>query len=953
MTYGADTTDKRSHRVGYFLALDGIPTRFATHRFDELVQPNTQTAWAWWALDEATAGASVEDRLGQYPLTSTGVGTPDPRPSFLQPSTESTGSRYFSADYDIREVNSNTIADAVIERGSLSAGFRPDSVAGTEVIFAYSGVNLGTANDNNLMTLSHVGDEMRIEWRDAAAATITSTTSGADIVAGVPYHVMVTWQTSGGATDLTLYLWEVGKGLIHEESWSGLNTPFRGTSSTADFVLGSTRIGTNPYDGFLEDVVLWRIRHSRDTALAYLQHMTGSIVPALDVSGLGISGSSLDRARSLVVPGGFSCRVMDGTIQREVLSRREGVRDELSASVSASATTIATIGANNDAGRVVYLERESIITGPKSGTSYTLCQRGAWGSQPRAHGATLPISSRPRYLAGRRGVLWAVDLDTMNAQALRAGLLGGSPQFADGAYDLEFVDVQKELNRPLMRGFQTVTSADWVVNGYAVDVTVPDARLFVDGTRSSVRVDADDANLQRIHYLDSGDVDTGTNVVTLDLGRITYNGFPNVAVNGGVELELRQVQIVVQDAAIAALQIMCSILGDGANGSYDVLPGRAPGADFPGVQVGAGIPEDWVDVAAWEALEGIGGQCVFYLEEETRLLDFLVNEIAWRLGGYVYVTGEGKISFQRYRAAVPAIEANSLAKADILAGSVSVLDDESETIGRVSIECNFDPGSREFLSKQTIVFADLMGTYGDDLPAIELQSTSLWIGGSGSTLSSPPSSQWELISSFDRIYSRTKDGVRKVRFRLPWQKHTTYLPGYTFKLTDDRLPDFAGDVGISSRTHEVISASPDPTTGALEVEAEEIPKGFVIAPTAIVASYNAGTGVATLDTTTDYHGSEPGFDFPVGADIIVFDADATPTFSVSQQTTITAVTASTMTFSSSGFTPAAGDIITLFADTLTSTNVAANTLAGVKDHLYQTDANDQIGAANDEGTKLA
>jgi hypothetical protein len=824
-------------------------------------------------------------------------------------------------------------------------------VATIEVIFAYSGTN-ASVDENALMNVMHDGTELRIDWRDATASVVSSTTSGAGITAGVPYHVMVTWQTSGGTTDLSAYLWEVGKGLIHEQTWTGLNPPSRGTSSGADFVVGASRNGSFAYNGFLEDVVLWRIRHSRDTALAYLQHMTGSIVPALDVSGIGISGSSLDRARSLVVPGGFSCRVMDGTIQREVLSRRLGVRDELSASVSASAATIATVDANNDSGRVVYLERETILTGPKSSTSYTLCQRGAWGSQPRAHGATLPISSRPRYLAGRRGVLWAVDLDTCNAQALRAGLLGSSPQFADGAYDLEFVDVQKELNRPLMRGFQTVTSADWVSNGYQVDVTVSDARLFVDGSRSSVRVDADDANLQRIYYLDSGDVDTGTNVVTLDHGRIRYNGFPNVAVNGGVELELRQVQIVVQDAAIAALQIMCSILGDGANGTYDVLPGRVPGADFPGVQVGAGIPEDWVDVAAWEALEGIGGQCIFYLEEETRLLDFLVNEISWRLGGYVYVTGEGKISFQRYRAAVPAIEANSLAKADILAGSVSVLDDESETIGRVSIECNFDPGSREFLSKQTIVFADLMGTYGDDLPAIELQSTSLWIGGGGSTLSSPPSSQWEIISSFDRIYSRTKDGVRKVRFRLPWQKHTTYLPGYTFKLTDDRLPDFAGDVGITGRTHEVTAASPDPTTGALEVEAEEIPRGFVIAPTAVVASYNAGTGVITLDTTTDYHGSEPSFDFPVGAELIIFDASATPPFSVTTADYVDSTTASTISLLAGGGTIAAGDIITLkYISGLIGTTPAVNTLADVGDHLYQVGSDDKI--ASDEGTKLA
>jgi hypothetical protein len=809
--------------------------------------------------------------------------------------------------------------------------------------------------ENQIIVVSRVGTEVVVQWEYGSGTLVTSTTTGAGITAGVPYHVMVTWLDTAGSVDLTVYLWQVGKGLVHEETFTGLD-PAEG-GAAADITIGATRTGSTPpspgtWEGYIEDVVLWKIHHSRDRALAYLTLASAPCIPAVDVSSIGISGSSLDRSRSLVVPGGFSARVMDGETQREVLSRREGVRDEIASSITASATTIPTIASNNDAGRVVYLERETILLGNISTNDYITSHRGAWGSQPRAHGATLPLSSRPRYLRGRRGTLWAVDLDTLNAKPIRAGLLSGSPQFAAGAYDLEFVDVQKELNRPLMRGFQDAVSAEWEVNGNQVDVTVPDARLFVDGTRSSIHVEGE-GNLNRVHYLDSGDVNTSTNVVSLDFARIRYSESNEVAVATGTELTLRQVQVIAQDAAIAALQVMCSILGDGANGTYDVLPGRAPGTDFAGVQVGAGIPEDWVDVAAWEALEGVGGICVFYLDEETRLLDWLVNEISWRLGGYVYVTDEGKISFQRYRAAVPAIEQNTLAKADILAGDVSVVDDESETVGRISIECNYNPGQREYLSKQTVVFADLQGTYGDDLPSIELESKSLWVGGGGSTLSSPPSSQWELISSFDRIYSRVKEGVRKIRFRLPWRQHTTYVPGHTFRLTDDRLPDFAGDVGITSRTHEVTSASPDPTTGSVEVEAEEIPRGFVIAPTAIVASYNAGTGVATLDTTTDYHGAEPGFDFPVGAEIIVFDADASPPFSATQPSTITAVASSTVTFGYSGFTPAVGDIITLFYDLATSTNVAANTLAGVKDHLYQVDTSDTLGAAADEGTKLA
>jgi len=936
MTYLADTTGKQTHRVGYYLALDGIPTRFATHRFDELVKPTSSTAHAWWPINETTNSASIVDALGNYDLTGTGAGTPDPAPSFLQPTTASTGSRYFTADYDLRSVNSGTLASEVIERGSVSAGFRPDTVTGTESIFAYSGdLSTGDTTQNPIVLLRHSGSEIQVIWRDSGASDVISTTSGAGLTIGVPYHVMVTWKTSG-TTDLNIYLWQVGSGLVHEESFSGLAAPFGG--SQADFVVGSARhqLATQSYNGYLEDVVLWKIHHSRDKALAYLNLFSAPFEPALDLSGISASGSSLDRARSLVTPGGFSARVMDGSTQRHILSRRGGNEDLIDGSISRTATDIDVVTANNTSGGVAYLERETILLGTVSTLTFEKCQRGAWGSQPIAHGGGMVLSSRPRHMMGRRASLVAVDLDTLNSQTLRAGILSSSPQFSEGAYDLEFVDVQKELNRPLMRGWLPQKSADWSVVGYTIEVTVNDALNFVDGGRSLVRVDGPD--LLRVHTMASGTVSTGTNVVTLDLAQIRYDeSVGDLRVPSDTELELRQVQVITQDPATAALQVMLSTLGDGANhATYDVLPGRAPDATSPIRQVGAGIPSDWVDVATWEALQGVGGLCTFYLEEETRLLDFLINEISWRLGGYVYVTDDGKISFQRYVVDTPLVSTPTFGKGDILAGAVSVVDDESETVGRVSIECNYDPGEREFRARHQVVFADLNGTYGDDLASVELQSKSLWIGSGGSSLNSAPTGQWEVITNFDRMYSRTKDGVRKVRFQLPWKQHLTVRPGYLFKLTDDRLPDFAGSDGISQRTHEVTSANPDPQSGSLEVEAEEVPRGYLVAPSALVASYSSGTGVITLNTSTDFYGTEPGFDFMLGATIRVFDASASPPFSTSQLGTVVSLTANTIGTAGFASSPASGDLIVLeYSAAVGST--AANTGADVPDHLFHGD----------------
>lgn len=951
MTYEADTIGKRSHRTGYYLALDGVPTRFATHRFDQMVMPTSDTAHAWWKLDE-DGGSTAFSSVGLYNLTVTG--TVPGAPSFLQPTTATTGSRYFTDDLGYFYVNNATLASSVAEQASVSAGFRTDNIINSEYIFEYSGLTSSELEaENAIIGVVKVGTEIALRWETGAGTDVINITSGAGIAAGVAYHVMVTWQKNGATTDATVYLWRVGSGLVHEEKFTGLTTATGGDN--ADFTIGSSRTSNTPpspgtWDGYIEDVVLWKIHHSRDKALAYLSLASAPFEPALDVASIGASGSSLDRSRSLIIPGGFSARVMDGEVQREVLSRRDGTTDTLLLAVNPSIKILETESSDNDSGRVVYLERETILLGTIDGDDYLLCERGAWGSSAGTHGAGMVISSRPRHLMGRRGTLWAVDLDTLNSQVLRAGILSSSPQFSEGAYDLDFVDVQKELNRPLMRGFLPQKSADYNVNAnFTFNVEVDDASNFVDGTRSQIKVSADD--FYAVYNAPSGTVNTATNAVNSlsannllfkDVGPSVDKEVQNTGTFPDIELELRQVQVITQDPAIAALQLMCSILGDGANGTYDVLPGRAPSATSPIRMVGAGIPADWIDITAWEALEGVGGVCRFYIEEETRLLDFLVEEIAWRLGGYVYVTAEGKISFQRYRAIAPNTDASTLSKSSILGGAVSVVDDEADTVGRVSINCNYDYVEREYMAKHQVVFADLNGTYGDDLASIELESKSMWIGGGGSALNSPPSSQWEIISSFDRIYSRTKDGVRKLKFRLPWNLHTTYIPGHAFRLSDDRLPDFSGGVGITSRAHEVTSSTPDTQTGTVEVEAEEMPPGYLIAPAAVVVSSSIGPDTLTLDTTTDYHGTEPGLDFIVGASILLFDADASPPFSASDPLYVTAVTGSTIEVGGFGtITPAVGDIVVMEYD-LFPPNTSPATGAAVEDHLYHGDTTSKL-----------
>lgn len=961
MTY-VDDTDRKQHAVGYMLEFDGVPQRLASHDFSGMVAPTPETAWAWWKLNEQTAGAFAADAFGVYNLNSGGgVGTPEPSASFLTPDGNAYGSRYFTGDCDIRLVNQITIAEAVAAQGSVSAGFRPALLTGIETIFAYSG-NLGSVAENAVVVLRTNGNEIEVYWRDAAAADVVSTTIGAGLQLGKAYHVMATWIQSGGSTALQIYLWQHGKGLIYSKAFSGLNPAAGGNG--ADFIIGSNRSlsGSQLYSGFLEDVVLWRKHHAAESAQAYLQFSTGGIIPSLPAGSISAAGSALDRPRSLVTPGGFAAQVIDSDAVRLLFSRRGGNETELQFSIDESATTVIPLDDVYPQGQTVFTEKETILLGPLSTGQYTLCQRGADGTLAVPHGATIGISDRPRHWIGRRASVWAVYLDTMASTRLRAGIMAASPQYSRGMWDLEFLDVQSQLNRPLMRGFQADKSSDWAVVGGNLVITVQDDRNFADGDRSFVRVTANGADgsgdLLRIYRLPTGSVDRIAGTVSLGLIDVMYDSNPAALIDVGTELELMQVAIITCDAATAALQVMISQFGDGtASIEYDLQPGVRPSltattSDLAARQVGAGLPVDWVDRTSFEQLLGTGGICTFFLDEETRLLDFLVNEISWRLGGYIYVTREGQISFQRYRAGTTTLNTSELGRDEIIAGAVSVVDDESEIIGRASIESNYNPASREYQLKQQVLFADLTGTYSDGLPVVELKPKSLWIGTGGSVLTSAPSGQWEIIGLLDRMYARTKNGVRKVRLRLPWSLHLEYQPGSVFKLTDDRLPDLDGALGVSGRFYEVTSSNPDTQTGTVEIEAEEMPRGFLVAPACIVLSYLAG--VITIDTTQlQYHQANPGQDFPGTCDIKVFDASASPPFSTFQQGTVSAVTGNTLVTAGFVSPPAAGDLVVLLYDVPYTGDPAVNTGASVIDHLFQVDSAGTIGVPPVDGSKLA
>ena len=693
--------------------------------------------------------------------------------------------------------------------------------------------------------------------------------------------------------------------------------------------------------------------------------VAGTFLPVLLAPPRG-SANRLDRERGLILPGGFSVQAADNSSLRTLIARRGGTEDKLSLSLSKTATAITLSKGNYATGTTIYVDRETITLGTKSGNVYNFSARGVQSSQARPHGAGTVVSDRPRYWLGRRAQMFAVNLATGTTQAIRTGILSQSPRFVNGSWSLEFIDLQRELNRRIFHGWspQKVVARggqDYPTLAFLLDVG--DARHFADGDNAYVRVQQEEGI--QVYSLESGHVDRTNNHLTLELDNLVHATESDRTLDVRPGADVQQVCLFTADPAHAALMMMLSDLGDASNhATYDVLPGVSPAltsstGDIVGKRVGAALPSSWVDVTAWEALEGAAfGPATFYLDDPMSLLEFLVREVAWRLGGYVYVNDSGQISFRRYLPALPAAALPAITTSDLRVPNVSTVDDESEVLGSAVMKCNWDPELRQHMLRVETSWLDTFPLYGEGRPSLELESRSLWVGqASPSPLVSAPGSSLQIVAALDRLYSRSRNGVRRHSMALLWNKHLDALPGWTFAFTDGRVPNLEGSLGVTARQLECVAVHPDYATGQIALEAEEKPQGWLVAPVGIITLVSA-QDLFDLESSADYYDGNPASDFPVGATVRIYGASASPPFSASGTAVILSVQDPgqielTATFGG-GFTLAAGDLVCL--ESSANTGNENTTGADVQDHLFMVDADDLIDAGTGserDGTRWA
>lgn len=685
------------------------------------------------------------------------------------------------------------------------------------------------------------------------------------------------------------------------------------------------------------------------------------------------SATELDRARSLIMPGGFSCEVMSTAETDELFSINGGTVATLQTSLSRTQTALSfNEGTPYPVGSAIYVEKETIILGPIAFGFYTSCVRGQASSENQEHAAGAIASDRPRYFMGRRAQLYAVDLETGNEAVIRTGVLSSSPTFNNGVYRLQFVDMQRELNRRIFTGWQSQACSieedsytiEQGTTSFIVNISRPDEFVTALAQESHVKINFNDSFA--VFRIEGSQVDSANNQVTIkvrDTGQsylVAYGGAVddenavsdffagNIAPDGSnSELSIMTVGFLRGPPAQIALQVMTSDLGKQINGFYDILPGQTQAstttaADTLPRRIGASLPEAWVDDAAFIAvIEGIANTTII-LDETTRLIDFLENEIAWILGGYIFINDEGKISFKKYNPAVPQGSIDSYDESDVVQQSRSITLDESEIIASGIIECDYDYARREYMRKIEVQWQPTYNIYGEGRAQINFKSKSIKTSDSRTNVNTgnQPVNELQLVTQLDRIYSRTKDGVTKVQLSIPWKYSKLFTPGYVFQYSDTVLP-FEGATGFTNQQFEVVGVSPNYEAGRVVVTAEAQPRGWLVAPACYVDSYDAGTFTVTIDTTGDealLFDGNPGEDFIEDCKVLIYEAAASPSFSASTFATVASVTATSITFAAAPFVlPAPGDLVVM--DLSANTGNVNTTGADVEDHIFCSDSN--------------
>lgn len=569
---------------------------------------------------------------------------------------------------------------------------------------------------------------------------------------------------------------------------------------------------------------------------------------------------------------------------------------------------------------VAYIDAETVIFTGTTGTTFTTCTRGAYDSIAQSHFGDTErgsgVYTQPPQWKGRRVYLtsYFVDPDgsTTSDLARTEGIytIEAPPRsMGGGKWELRCAELSDEMySKKIGLGLKEVEVG-------------PEARLAQVPTTNRLLIELGEENTPSFHVgdyttqvivrttddealcRDLVEVDTTLFTMTLDteeyaIPAVGLGGAATFGLAGQVK-SLRQVAILRDSPSQIALMLLTSRVGDAANGTYDVLPGRARTIEGgPEWRMGAGILAAEVDSGAFLSVGKSTADWSYVVDSESTVGDFLF-EFCLHTNSVAYVTRAGQLS-------VMTLAESSNASAMTIDSSLIVDEeplqveyDEDAISPHIALRCNYDPLTKQYVGEVTMHDTELSARYPNTDDALDLSSKSIVIAGRpiGTVrvhgglqgIARPTVPQDAVAAKLRRIQVSEGRGRGYVsgRFHLPVMALGL---GSVVELTAT-VPDLEGNTAVATKLARVIELGPRWDECEADMKLQLLDKLYVIAPGVRIASA-AGAVLTLVSNGFEAQGSGGAY-FADGMPVQVWDVSgATKVSRTVLSTTLTTVTLS-------------------------------------------------------------
>lgn len=636
-----------------------------------------------------------------------------------------------------------------------------------------------------------------------------------------------------------------------------------------------------------------------------------AIIPA---KGIEIGEERVDLKLLAQVGGQLRFRLREprgSTVVTDLVQPRKRRRTYVAANASSSVATI-TVGDTSwvSAPDLAYIGGETIAVGSVLGGPPRLngCTRGKYGSRAQAHPAATAntgteVYDVPTTWIGRRVSLYAsfVRPDGTTTSALTRLLMTAviekevehvgdrTWQFSCGPLADEYA------SRKLYVGLKESRGGRLYIDDPSDDfvkVEVEDARFFAPSATFSsyalIKIAAAGGPVHFVGKVLAADTLSTPNLIDVQIipGYIAGSDFSLDNFSDGDDPSVESVKhfALVGGASVqSVVQALTSIVGDTANGSFDVLPGRARTSfEDDGWRMGAAIHQDDVDNTGLLAVPSPDTR-FWYILDDTATVGELMKEWCFAAGAFWFVNSSGKISAQRNReiASASVLTINDAIRSGRSAPRVWY--DESAVYPLVRFTINYDPLARDFLVRHLTVDQGLLHRYPQRDEVLEMK-----LKGIGLDLST---SQLGVTERFVRPATITQVELADIARRL--QKSGSRgdlmvevpckLAGLAAGIGDVveigfDLPDLEGG-NLNGRSARVIARRPLVDEDCAILTLQIFDSLFLFVPSAVAAAAPTTTSIAndTLElSSTDpaNDDSTPQNNFPVGCSVRLWDVSA-------------------------------------------------------------------------------